>query len=354
MFIEKSIMRHGDKYNYGLVNYINNKTSVKIICSEHGVFEQLPKSHLSGFGCAKCSLENEKIKLRHTFIKKAIILHGNKFDYSLVKYVNKRTKVKIICPKHGIFEQTPFGHLNSSGCKKCNSAIKQYNQKRDFIEKSKEIHNNKYDYSLVEYINNYTKVKIICSEHGVFEQRPDIHVSGHGCFKCNKYSKKEFIEKSNKIHYNKFDYSMIEYINTTTKIKIICPKHGIFEQIPKSHLNGIGCSSCNCSKGETNIMEILKKYNIKFNTQKTFKECKLKSLLRFDFYLPEHNICIEYDGIQHFEAVEYFGGEEGLKNTQLRDTIKNEYCINNNIEILRIKYNENIEEIIYTLIYNFK
>lgn len=122
--------------------------------------------------------------------------------------------------------------------------------KEGFIQKSNSIHNFEYDYSLVEYINNKTKVKITCKRHGVFEQRPDSHTIGLGCYKCFGYKKRtnnEFISESNLIHNNIYDYSLVEYVNTNLKVKIICKKHGIFEKSPKEHihsLNGGGCPKC--------------------------------------------------------------------------------------------------------------
>jgi len=127
------------------------------------------------------------------------------------------------------------------------------------------------------------------------------------------------------------------------KIKIICKKHGIFEQTPDNHINKkTGCPICNESKGEKEIRIILNNLNIKYIKQKTFNNCKNKRKLPFDFYLTDYNLCIEFDGIQHFKSIEYFGGEKVLKETQKRDLIKNNYCKENNIKLLRIKYNENI------------
>ena len=217
--------------------------------------------------------------------------------------------------------------------------------KDEFIEKSRKIHNDKYDYSLVEYKNNSTKVKIICSKHGIFEQTPNSHLSGKKCYLCDgniKHTNNSFIEKSRKIHSDKYDYSLINYINSQTKVKIICPIHGVFEQRPNDHIIGKqGCPICNESKGEKEIRNILNENNIKFESQKIFDKCKYKRKLPFDFYLPDYNICIEYDGKQHYKPIDYFGGEKELEKNKIRDKIKNNYCKNNNIKLLRIKYNDN-------------
>jgi hypothetical protein len=233
-----------------------------------------------------------------TFIEKANIIHNNEYDYSLVQYANNYTKVKITCKKHGVFEQTPHNHLNGQGCPKCGK-IKNHLSiiltNIEFIEKTKVIHGDKYDYSLVEYVDSKTNIKIICPIHGIFEQTPNDHLSNKGCSKCagNYMDNKYFKEKSNKIHNNKYNYSLVEYKDNKTKIKIICPIHGIFEQRANNHLCGIGCSKCKQSKGEIHVMNFLKENNINFEYQKKFNNCKYKSYLFFDFYLPKYGTCIE-------------------------------------------------------------
>lgn len=285
---------------------------------------------------------------KDNFITKSKNVHGDKYDYSLVDYVNNKTKVKIICPIHGVFEQTPNQHTSKKqGCKKCNFDKIKMNIET-FIKRSEKIHNYKYDYSLVEYINSHTKVKIVCPEHGVFEQKPYSHLVGKGCMCCSVDKKtldiKEFIEKTNKVHNNKYDYSQVKYKNNIVKIKIKCPKHGYFLQNPNRHLQGHGCPICNESKGEREISKILDKNNIKYIRQEKFEDCKDKRSLPFDFYIQDYDLCIEYDGIQHFKVIEYWGGEEKLKLTQKHDKIKNKYCKENNINLIRIRYDENIND----------
>ena len=340
-FIKKAKEIHNNKYNYSLVDYKNAITKIKIICPEHGIFEQNPNSHLRGYGCSKC-----KIITNQKFIEKAKKIHGDKYDYSLVDYEDTKTKIKIICSKHGVFEQTPKSHLEGCNCPKCNIITNEI-----FIKRSKEIHNNKYDYSLVDYKNNNTKIKITCPEHGLFEQTPIDHYKGE-CPKCaNKKRVRNtisttniFIDKSRKIHGDKYDYSLVNYINAKTKVSIICSEHGLFMQKPNAHLTGNGCYICKESRGEKIIRQYLKTKDIKYNYQKTFRECNHKYVLRFDFYLPKYKICIEYDGIQHFKAIEWFGGIKSLKEQKKRDNIKNKFCENNDIKLIRIRYDENILE----------
>lgn len=219
-----------------------------------------------------------------------------------------------------------------------------------FIEKAKIVHENKYDYSLAEYKDSITKIKIICPEHGIFEQNPNGHLSGCGCYICGgtkKLTTKEFIKKATEVHGNKYDYSLVDYKNNETKVKIICRKHGIFEQTPAAHYRvKCGCPLCKISKGENKIVKFLIENNIDFERQKTFLECTNINLLPFDFYILKHNLCIEYDGEQHFKPIDIFGGKTAFEELKKRDEIKTNYCIKNNIKLLRIKYNENIENIL--------
>lgn len=273
-------------------------------------------------------------------------------------YKNNRTKVKIICPIHGIFEQSPTIHLNARGCPLCGGTKKLTNE--EFIKRSSEVHNNKYDYSLVNYINLNTVVDIICKKHGKFKQKPYNHMHHKsGCPLCAntikgkivKLNNDIFIEKSKKIHGDKYDYSMVNYIGTNKCVKIICKKHGIFNQIPNSHLNGKGCPICKNSKGENFIMNYLIKNKIKFKRQQTFDDCLYKIKLRFDFYLQDLNICIEYNGIQHYKPIKYFGGIEKFNINKKRFLSKEEYCHRHNIKLIIIKYDDNIENILNSLFY---
>ena len=219
-----------------------------------------------------------------------------------------------------------------------------YNTEK-FIKIADTIHNNKYDYSLVDYIDSKTKVKIICKLHGVFEQTPRNHLSGQGCRECkindSKLNLFDFIRRSNIIHDFYYDYNKVQYINNYTKVIIICPKHGEFQQIPNFHLLGQGCPSCKKSIMENKISELLKSKNVIFNRQKIFEKCKNINYLPFDFFLPEYNLVIEYNGKQHYEPIKWFGGEETLFYIKNNDEIKKKFCIENNINYVEISYKEN-------------
>ena len=276
------------------------------------------------------------------FIQKAKAIHGDKYDYSKTIYLGCYNKINIICKKHGIFKQIASEHISGSGCKLCrneNYKLKYSSNKEEFIKKAIKIHGEKYDYSLVNYTNAKNKIKIICKEHGTFKQLPHNHLQGRGCKQCSELillkNNKTFIKNAMKVHGNKYDYSLVEYKGNKIKVKIICKEHGIFEQRPNGHLtHSYGCPKCNLSKGELKIERYLKEQNIDFISQYRFDDCKNKLPLPFDFYLTKYNICIEFDGQQHYDKKSKFYSKQLIKN----DKIKTEYCLFNNINLIRIPY----------------
>jgi len=204
----------------------------------------------------------------------------------------------------------------------------------------KEVHGDKYDYSKVNYINNNTKIEIICPEHGSFLVYPKYHKMGKRCRECfykdNTLTQLEIIKDFKNVHGNKYDYSKVNYINNKTKVEIICPEHGSFFQKPNDHKQGNGCPICGKkSKGEERIKEFLEENNIEY-----LREYNLFKKYRFDFYLKDLDTVIEYDGIQHFKPINYFGGEKGFKETCFRDKEKDIYCKKNNINLIRISYKD--------------
>lgn len=344
-FITKAKSIHGDKYDYSETIYISNILPVKIKCHKHGIFEQRPNSHLSSKDGSKgnCPLCAKKILTKDEFIQKAREVHGDKYEYDNVVYVKESENVIIHCKIHGDFEQTPKSHLKGNGCSSC-SGLKQLTTE-EFIQRAKKVHGDRYNYSESEYINSNTKIKIICKEHGPFYQTHTIHCSGNGCSKCSGMHNKtteEFITELEKIYGDKYDYKDVVYVNNRTKVLLHCPTHGEFLKTPKELLKNTGCPKCRCSKGEHKIDSILTEAGFEFETEKTFEGCFYKTKLRFDFYLPYQNLCIEFDGKQHYEPVKIFGGEESFKELQKRDKIKEEFCKNNGIDLIRIRYDEDI------------
>jgi len=267
------------------------------------------------------------------FIDKAKLIHGDKYDYSLVDYKNCMIEVQILY-NNEIYNQVPSYHL--SGFCPENKVLKTNTE--IFIINSKKIHGDRYDYSLVSYKNRYSKVKIIFN-NTIYTQTPDMHLRGCCPEKIvNNKTTLDFIEESKKLYGNKYDYSLTKYVNKLTKIKIVY-NDITYEQLPRYHfktppeLSGF-------SEGENKIKKYFIEKNIEFLPQKCFDNCKNKIKLRYDFYLPKYNILIEYDGIQHFKPIEFFGGEKEYKETIKKDNLKNLYAKNNNINLLRIKYTE--------------
>ena len=284
-FIEKAKKIHGDTYDYSKVEYIKSNEKVIIICKEHGEFLQTPNKHLQG-GCKICGFSKQtkkRTKSKEKFIIEAIEIHGDKYDYSKVDYINNMYKVIIICKKHGEFLQVAGSHLQGHGCKTCSTIIianKQRGSTAEFIENAKEIHGDNYDYSKTEYINCKEKVIITCKEHGEFQQSPFNHLQGNGCNKCGiitthsklKLSTETFITKSIEIHGGKYDYSKVNYGNNgRIPVIIICKIHGDFLQKPQDNLAGGGCRKCsNVYSPDTDefIEKILKIHGNKYDYSK--------------------------------------------------------------------------------------
>jgi len=267
---------HGEKYDYSKVNYTKSKDKIIIICPNHGEFLQQAGSHLLGCGCPSCggTLQSNTNK----FIENSKKVHKNEYDYSKVNYTNNHTNVEIICKKHGSFLQRPNNHItNKHGCPLCYGKIKSNIE--NFIKKSNIIHKNRFNYSQFIYINNNIKGNIICKIHGKFQQDANHHLQGNGCPKCSNTvlsNTKEFINKSKKIYGDLYDYSKVNYITALKKIEIICKKHGPFWQTPNNHLRGNQCPKCKkqISKPEMEFLDYLKIPNTKQNRQKkilTFK-----------------------------------------------------------------------------------
>jgi len=285
------------------------------------------------------------------FIEKAIAVHGDRYDYSKVVYCDSKKKIEIVCKTHGSFFQRPNNHWEGQqGCPVCAGNIQLTTE--IFIYRANEIHGEKYDYSKATYVNNKTKIAIICAIHGIFQQTPIHHLyEAKGCDVCGgtkEHTTETFIEQSKKIHGEKYDYSKATYVNNKTKIAIICAIHGIFQQTPNSHLCGSGCFACRESSGERKIANYLDKKGLRFEREKRFESCKLKRSLPFDFYIADSNILIEFDGRQHFQVISYFGGDDTFALNSKKDNIKTKWAFDNGYKLIRIPYMEkdNIELIL--------
>ena len=289
------------------------------------------------------------------FIERARKIHGDKYDYSKVEYNGNHTKVCIICSLHGEFWQTPAIHLKGCECPKCiieKNSFKQRLGIESFIKRAREIHGDKYDYSKVDYINNRTKVHIICPKHGEFWQTPVKHLIGRGCRKCANERISEFrhdtfddfVNKAVKVHGNKFEYHKETYVNSLNKILITCKIHGNFWQVPSSHLRGVGCPFCKESKLERNVAFKLQENEIEF--VRSYKADWLDKQ-HLDFYLPQYNIAIECQGEQHFKAKKCWDKAErnSLEHRIDLDKQKLKLCEEHNIKLLYFsdkQYKDNI------------
>lgn len=217
---------------------------------------------------------------------------------------------------------------------------------KEFLERSKLIHENRYDYSKVLFFKTKKKVIIVCSIHGGFEQRADTHMEGRGCVKCQKANPKpaltqeEFIKKSKEVHGEKYDYSESIYQKSSSPTLIICPKHGLFSQKAGSHLAGHGCSHC----GQNNLLEN-KLFNFlkeSFPSEKIIQQAKFSwlGMKSLDIYFPNLNIAIEYQGKQHYKPIEFFGGQERFEYQKDSDKIKISLCEKNNIKLIHFSYDD--------------
>lgn len=364
-FVTRSKLVHGDKYDYDKVEYKNMKTKVRIYCKKcDKYFEQTPEHHiLQKNGCPFCQNKNVTTD---EFIRKAKSVHGNLYDYSLTSYVLSSLPVKIKCNTcGGIFELTPTDHLMGRGCIECRKKHKSdvlSSNTEEFIKKATKIHGDKYGYDKVVYMNNYTPVLIYCDKHGFFKQTPQGHLSGKGCRKCGiitattqqRLSQGEIIKRFREVHGDRYGYDKVDYQGYERPIIINCDRHGDFKQSPHNHLHGQGCPMCKGSIGEEKINVFLKKYNVGFIPQYRVPNedlfCINKSLY-LDFYLPQRNIVIEFQGIQHYKDDKFFYSHKNGRNfecQQARDNSVRGYCKGHKIKLIEIPYTEinNVENIL--------
>jgi hypothetical protein len=291
-------------------------------------------------------------KTKDEFVAAAKLIHNNKYSYDNFIYVNCDNKSYITCPipLHGDFLQNADSHIYSkAGCHKCGVA-KVSGKKRlpveDFLKRAKEIHGNKFDYSFINYINTASKIKIICplNNHGEFWQSPNNHIiQKQGCPKCVpnfKLTLELVIEKANLVHNNKYTYEKLIFTTTKEKGIITCPEHGCFEQSINSHLDGSGCRFCSAGKNEKLVETILKLFNMNYIRQFNIKLPNAKRNNRIDYYLPDYNLFIEYNGEQHYKPVTWESdtetARENFEKQKYRDAAVRKYCFDNNINLFEI------------------
>ena len=261
-------------------------------------------------------------------IEKVIKDSYDKIEKNNLKIIRYISKDRIIC-----------------NCKKCNYEIidnkrnlsyKKFKCKYcEILEKSQSIKS-----KLTILKIDGSNLHIECEKGHKYNQSRRNFLSGRNCNECRKnnrnLTKDDVIYQFNKVHGNFYTYNMDRYKTLNSKIEILCEKGHIFLQKASNHMQGKGCPTCRESFGERYIRNYLDLKNIRFEKQKKFNDCKFINKLPFDFFLPDYNILIEYDGIQHFQPIKQFGGEPEFLKTQKKDKIKNEYCLKNNIKLIRI------------------
>ena len=396
-FVAEANKIHNGRYLYNPESYTNISSYIECVCDKHGIFRVRGNEHLKGRKCPQCAMEDKIInnttmdskhitiesctfsndkkvdfvytcdihgtltkRLKYkpakiinltcrecaltreranrvdSFIKKANEIHGGKYDYSHVDRVKKGRSVTIICPKHGEFTVLPESHLGGTCCKECSREDNLAASKEEFIRKARMLHGDKYDYSSVIYKGMKKPVLIGCPKHGFVEQVADRHLNTCGCPICGneRMTTEEFINKAKSVHGDRYDYSKTKYVGYRNKLIITCSKHGDFTQRAEGHLNGHGCSVCSRSSLEEEVSVFLTGLGIKYIEQYKAQWLGLQTL---DFFIPSLRIGIECQGLQHYEPVEKFGGEDTFKRQLERDACKRRKCSENNIHL--IEYN---------------
>ena len=379
IFIKEAKKIHRDKYDYSKVKYHLGSEKVIIICDVHEEFEQSPSEHLSGRGCKDCGRiagAEKRRKSTEQFIEIAREEHGDKYDYSQVNYIKAILKVNIKCPIHKSFWQRPHDHLRSSGCPDCGklaAAEKRMLTQEEFVQKANKLHDYKYSYTSSVYKGFWEEITIICPnpKHGEFTQIAGGHLTGSGCQKCKsekladlyRLTKEEFVQKARDEHGDRYNYSLVEYVNYKEKVWIKCPDHVLFEQVAGKHLSGSGCGTCKASIGERKINDVLSRHNIDFKYEYSASylsgieayDTKV-GLYSFDFYILKMKLIIEFDGVQHFKPVKFSNSnkdpEGALESCKQRDQIKDEIAQQNGLNVLRIPFWEidNIVKILSSIL----
>lgn len=290
-------------------------------------------------------MANKKISLSELLIRFQR-KHNNLYDYSCVKYINMHVKVKILCKIHGEFMQEPADHLAGRGCRKCgfDKCGSQLLNQKELIQKYQKIHNNKYDYSKVIYQGYRYKIEIICPVHGSFWQGPGVHIISRGCKKCATeeqaatrwLSPEVIILRLNKLHNNRYNYSNAVFKGVRSKIRIICPTHGEFNQVLSDHLAGRGCRKCPPNKKQyknthlytdsVNEIDFLKSIEQQYGLEWLIKNVKIPEPISYSIenktkkYYPDfqiENILYEIKSLYSWFEYRRHGNLEQINNAKL-------------------------------------
>ena len=334
-------------------SYKSSHTSILHRCIIDGYeWYAKPNNILNGRGCPKCAGTMKKTHSEYVY---EVSLKN--LDVEVIgEYIGANTPILHRCRKHNIqWNISPSNVLQGYGCNLCRSAKKHDKLSKEHKQYVNELQNINGDIVVVDsYINSCTAILHRCMKDGhEWYARPGNILKSKGCPLCAGNIKKTHDEYVRDVFALNPDIEVVgEYINANTPIKHKCLKHNlVWEAKPANILNGSGCPYCNESIGERRIRQWLEKNGIKYVYQKTFADCRDVKLLPFDFYLPDKNAIIEYDGKQHYEVVDFFGGQNGFDKIVMHDSIKDNYCKSNNITLLRIPYNKNIEQELNNFIY---
>lgn len=289
-----------------------------------------------------------------SFIDYSSKIHKNKYGYSLIKEIKTgKDMVDIICPVHGPFKQAVRGHLDGLECRKC-GWLKTRVTLEDVINRAKAVHGDTYDYTDAKLIHGKdATLTLRCRVHGEFTQRVDGHLR-YGCDRCAKdafkLSNNDFLKRSKDIHGDTYDYSLVKYNGNLNKVDILCKKHGKFEQRPYDHYRGNGCPKCKISHGERLIGLFLKENNIEYKSEYQIAN----TVYRYDFYIPEINLLIEYDGQLHYNVEKFHGGSKRLQYHIKLDKLKDALSEEQGYLLLRIHYKDyrDVQKIIIEYINN--
>ncbi len=362
-FVERARKVHGNNCEYFEDEFVKMSVNTKMWCNIHKLyFWQRPDSHANGkgtIGCPECvkikaqSGNQRKLqKNKETFFKEAPIIHQDKYEYFEENYKDRATHMQIWCKKcQKFFPQSPECHLRGQGCPSCGST--RSNQlrfdlaKKNFFAKMFTMHEKDYIFDKFEYKGANIDGKLWCvSCNKYIWMSPSSLLSGQNCYDCslkrvakekrNRYGK-VFKPKYYQKYPNGYDLSQFIYLGSDVKGIAICEKHGEFLITPSDLLRGYNCPDCSKSKGEIQLKIILHSLGIKFIEQAPLNRTKGYNY-RFDFYLPDYDLYIEYQGIQHYEPVKFFGGWKGFFSQYMKDQYKRDWCERNKHNLLEIKY----------------
>ena len=265
------------------------------------------------------------------FLERARDVHGYKYRYiDIPEKITYRDYIKIEIDNINYIQRVNK-HLDG----KCPEKNTQKKTTEQFIEESKLIWGDRFDYSDSEYSGALKKIKIFDRYLGIFiNQLPTLHLSGH---EVKNITNDVFINLSKLVSDYKYSYDKCMYINKTSKVTLICTDHGEFRVLPFNHLSyGQVCKKCEATTFNKYIKKFLNFNNISFYQEHKFIDCNFP----FDFYLPKYRAVIEFDGIQHYEPVDRFGGLKAYESLKINDKIKNDYCEDNYIDLIRIRYDQ--------------